>query len=460
MTNFFKLSEEAQFEFAKYISERDNRPFDEVLAELRAAGEITRQRELELQERLRQEQEKAKEIFDSEEIQGPFFESGGKDPNEGKLTDFNDNQDLLDEIAKLKDKLKEIADQEPTFETKYNEFEENFKYFDSNGNEINPSDNNFNFNNNTEQIISSQQSQLIAKMQRDLFRDALSKGNFSELSSEEILEISKQKEDFDNAVESFRKIISNLQQNRDLDLQDIRKEINIVAGNNNLFKKANGRDNPYLKQQLIALNDKFQQRVTFWANEIKRKEAERDAFIRTRQAEIDSLEGKLYAYNKINDFREKIIADIQSFRDEEELSNTEILVLQELIKQGGQFITTALNFGVQLPQEDIRELQLAILEAIELQKDIPKEQIDFFNPKDKIDESIFEQENKDFFDGFEFDNPFSGFNEFFGGISEGITDFGTAIARAFNPPEDEMVSMFIKAAKAQQRAAAILGSEQ
>lgn len=298
--------------------------------------------------------------------------------------------------------------------------------------------------------IDAQQQGFIAKQYDEIFRSALSRGDFQVLTNEDESRIAFIK----TRLEELDKIIEEVAIPYDEKIND--------------FKAKDQADREYINKlaqepnaNIRAVNAKANQILHRWDDAIaewtRRKGLAIAKYANEKQNlefELSQLQNKQFTYDKIEGLRQKIINDIESFADDTSIDRTEELTLRDLINQGSIFITDVLGNNVNLGQDKIQELQLAILDATDFLK--RKATDEATQATHEINYSLDGAVSNAYNPEITVDNPI---NDFFSGVGNAFTDFGTELAKVFNPPQDDMVDIMVKASRAQKQAAIILENE-
>lgn len=458
MTNFFLLSEKAQQFLAEKFASQNRITVEDAFVILRAAGEKDRKRLEEMQLKLKLEEEKAKRIFDSEKIQDGYEESL-KEEIQKRNDEFKDISDRLQEHLKergLKDTT--ITGRDSTGEQKKDLFDDNFTYRDAFGNIITVEDEDFFKPTDNSDIVNTQQKNFILRAQERLFKDALSRGSYNQLTAADLKKAQELRLELDEIKKSEKFTISKLEQSRDIEIQEINIKIKDRIKETQLFFRKHGYHNTTLGGSVNIMRQEMVKRQQFWSETIRNAKLLFAEQIKEIETPLLQLENQVYSFNRINEFREKIIIDIEGFRGITELTNTDRLVLEQLIEQGSQFINNALRFGVDISAADMQELQLAILDAVNILKTVGMEEDDFFKPRPPIDDDFNRDRDKIDGGGNIIDDIFKGADDLFGGIGDIGKELGKAFEGLFNPPQDDLTALFVKTAIAQQRAAKALES--
>lgn len=452
MTNFNQLSPKAQEESARFIARSTGEPFEVVFARMKAAGDITDSRRRQLEEQMRLEEERAIRTIASNantqrerdlfRQQFPEFADLVNDPI---INNFDRNAAQVQEYIN-------IVKQSPLLAQQRQIIDDSFQLKDAFGNILAQGQDvlSFDVNNRGTSIIAAQNAGFIEKAQVEIFNNALSKGTFAILTDEDVERIAFLKGEIlkkENALEND--IESTILPTRTR-LIELKQELERVQEKQKSGAKLTPAENSTLKSALDTI-DKLE------ANILKTRTTLSNAGkveINKLQTELNELENKQFAFTELDIFRQKIIDDIESFRNDRNIDRTEQIVLEDLITQGTLFIQNILTRGVDFPQDKISELQLAILDAVEFakRKGMTQQEESNNNASEVLDNLIKNTE-------FGISSSQGESDGFLDGLFDFGADIGNAFASVFNPPEPELVEQFVKVARAQQAAALILQSE-
>ncbi len=460
MTNFHLLSPEAQLALAERIASNENISLQEAFNKLNLANKDDREAFEKLQDILKAEAEKAKKIFDSEKIQSDFDEghlTNAKEEREKQEAIDRAEQDRIDELI---ERSRKIAEQNKLEEFRDAELDENFKFFDAFGNEVVKSDSGFVLKNAIDGVLNSSQLGFIQKAQQTLFANALSKGNFVVLSDEDEIKLARLEQELIDLNKSLKEItipfeieINKIQAGAARTIQKKREEWA-------KSKSTNRRIGKQRSATVAAINNGARTKISAVKARMDKIIRPMKSLITVTTGKILKLKNQFFTFDKINNLRLNIIADVDSFKNHTELTNTDVIILQDLINAGTAFLENALRNNISLSKDQQREIQLAILDAINIQKNIPKINDDFFNNVQDFNDTKNDLVNNEIVVDNDINDFFSSIGDFLGGSGDALAAALDGLNKAFTPNQTDMTAQFVIAARAQQEASKILQSEQ